>query len=135
MIGIVIMDEYTVYKYLELLIIPLYLILIFLFVQIWFLWKNVDKNELILRSFVNEHFFKKNCLYVFFFSIFFMIHEILEGTNLPEKAVIFEFFEMLSLVFLVLFAHGWHNVLRTCVYKKDLPVELTNPSEAENCLL
>ncbi len=127
------MNEYTLYKYLELLIIPSYLILIFLFVQIWLLWKNIDKSELVLKSLVNEHFFKKNCIYVFFFSIFFMIHEILEGTTLPDKAVFFEFFELLSLIFLVLFAYNWRGVLRSCVSKKDLPIELTNPSE--KCIL
>ncbi len=121
-------DGYTIYKYMELFIIPLYLILTFLFVQIWFLWKNVDKNELV-HFLANEAFFKKNCLYVLIFSVSFMFHEILEGTGLPYKMIFFELFEIVALLFIALFAYNWHSALKTCASKRALPIELTNFSD------
>ena len=126
------MDISDIYIYLESLIIPLYLILVYLFIQIWFLWKDVNKSELVLKFVENENFFRKCCFYVFFSSIFFMVHEIIEGTSLPGKVIFFEFFETLALVFLVLFAQSWHNLLKICAHKKTLPVELTNFSKIEN---
>ncbi len=100
----------------EFIIFSLYLIFIFLAVQIWLLWKDVDKNELKI-SFSSESFFKKNCAYVFSFSVFFMIHKFV------ESASFFEFFEILALISLVLFANQWYGMLRTCTHKKP-PREL-----------
>lgn len=108
------------YDITEFIIFSLYLMFIFLAVQIWLLWKDVDKNELRI-SFASESFFKKNCAYVFSFSIFFMIHKFAEGAGV----VSFGFFEMLALVSLVLFAHQWYGMLKICTHKKSLPGELT----------
>ena len=120
------MNEYFIYKYLEFSISALYMTLIFLFVQIWFLWKDVDKNELALKSFVDESFFKKNCVYVFSFSIFFMIHEFLEGTRISDSMLYFEFIEMLAVISLVLFTYGWYRVLRKSAHKKSPLSVLSN---------
>lgn len=109
----------------EFFIFTLYLIFIFLLVQIWFLWKDVEKNEVILKSFVSESFFRKNCIYIFLFSAFFMVHEFIEAFNLPNTIIYFEFFEMMAILTLVLFAHNWHIALRSCVHKKSTLYELT----------
>ncbi|MFA4934399.1 MAG: hypothetical protein WC568_01060 [Candidatus Methanoperedens sp.] len=85
----------------------------------------MDKNELRANIFVSESFFKKNCVYVFSFSIFFMMQEFFEGFNLPDAVVYFEFFNMLAVISLVLFAYEWYHVLKICAYKKSLPHELT----------
>ncbi len=120
------MNEYNIYKYMEFLIFSLYLIFIFLAVQIWFLWKDIDREKLQIKTLVNESFFKRNFIYVLSFSIFFMVHEAIEGTSLPNAMIYFEFFEMLALISLVLFARSWYAVLKTCAYRKSLPCELTN---------
>lgn len=119
------MNEYVINKYIEFIIFSLYLIFIFLSIQIWLLWKDIDKNELKITTFVNESFFRKNCAYVFSFSMFFLVHEFLEGITLPNAALYFEFFEILALISLVLFAYEWHGVLKACTHKKSLPRELT----------
>ena len=121
------MNEYTLYKSIELVIFSLFLLFVFLSVQIWFLWKDIDKNEIEIKTFINESFFKKNCAYVFSFSIFFIIHELLEGTGLPNAMIYFEFFEMLTFASLLLFAYEWYGVLKTCAHKKALPQELIDP--------
>ena len=118
------MNEFTLYKYMEFLIFSLYLIFIFLLIQIWFLWKNVEKNDLIIKSLVSESFFKKNFIYVFLFSVFFMAHEFIEGLSIPDTMIYFEFFEMLTIITLVLFAYNWHITLKSC--KKPPTKALTN---------
>ncbi len=120
------MNEFTLYKFLEFVIFSLYLVFVFLAIQIWFLWKDLDKDELKLNVFINESFFKKNCIYVFSFSVFFMIHEFLEGSGLPNSMIYFEFLEMLGFFCIVLFAYDWYVVLRSSVIKKPLPLELTD---------
>lgn len=109
----------------EFIIFSLYLIFIFLSIQIWLTWRDVDKNELKINTFVSESFFKKNYAYVFSFSMFFMIHEFLEGITLTNATLYFEFFEILALITLVLFAYDWYGVLKTCTHRKSLPQELT----------
>ena len=114
------MNEYTLYKYMEFFIISAYLIFIYLLVQIWFLWKDIEKNDLFLKSLVQESFFRKNCLYVFLFSSFFIIHEFLEGLEIPNTMVFFEFLEIIAIIILVLFAHNWYKTLKPFAKKKKL---------------
>lgn len=118
------MNEFTLYKYMEFFIFALYLIFIFLLIQIWFLWKDVDKNEVVLKTFVNESFFKKSFIYVFLFSGFFMVHEFIEGLNVPNTMVYFEIFEMMGVITLVLFVYNWNIALKSCVHKKSIMEEL-----------
>jgi predicted ABC-type exoprotein transport system permease subunit len=120
-------NAYT-YKYIEFSIFAIYLILIYLFVQIWFSWKDIDKKELMLKSIVDESFFKKNCVYIFLFSSLPVVHEFFEGTSLPNINVYLEVFEFLALLCLVLFVYNWYSVLKTCANKKSLPKELANSS-------
>lgn len=100
------------------------MVFIFLSIQIWFLWKDLNKDDLKINTFINESFFKKNCIYVFSFTVFFMGHEILEGTGLPNAMIYFELLEMLGFMCIVLFAYDWYCALRLSVHKKSLPHEL-----------
>jgi hypothetical protein len=117
--------EYDILKYINFILIPSYLIFIFLAIQIWLLWKDIDKNEVEIKTFVSESFFKKNFAYVFSFSIFFMINEISGGTALPDALVYAELSGILALISLVLFTYEWYSVLKTIAPKKSLPKELT----------
>ena len=101
-----------------------YLVFIFLAIQIWYLWKDIDKTNLEIMTFINESFFRKNCIYVFSFSIFFMVHQFSNDPSNP--GLIFEFFDMLAFVSIVLFAYQWYVALRSCPNKKSLPNELRN---------
>ena len=114
------MNEYTLYKYMEFFIISAYLIFIYLLVQIWFLWKDIEKNDLFLKSLVQESFFRKNCLYVFLFSSFFIIHKFFEGFEIANKMVFFEILEIIAIIILVLFAHNWYITLKPFAKKKKL---------------
>lgn len=124
-VKVVNMNEYTIYKYMEFFIFSIYLIFIYLLVQIWFLWKDIEKTDLFLKSLAKESFFRKNCVYLFLFSSFFIMHEFFEGLNfgglkIPNSILFFEFFEMIAIVTLFLFAYNWYIVLKPFAKKKNL---------------
>jgi len=113
-------DEYISYKYIESFALNIYLFLVFLSIQIWFLWKDIDKKE--LRSLISTSFIGKNCVYVFSFGIFFIINSFSDGTTLPESQI----FGLLAPVCLVFLTYEWYCKLRTIAHKKILPTELTD---------
>jgi len=110
------MDEYTVYKYLEFLMISLYLIFIFLSVQICFVWVDVDKRELNSKIFANDSILKNSIITVFLIGAFLIIHEFVEGTE--QSYLLFELFELLGFICVVYFVHNWYMTLRSCAHKK-----------------
>ncbi len=116
----------------EFAIFSSYLILIFLSIQIWFMWKDIDKGSLNMEYFINEDFFRKNCIYFFGFSIFFIIPTIFEGIGIADSTLFFKFFNMLGFISIVMFEIGWYKLLKTCTNKKSLPQELLNFNGAEN---
>ncbi|MBU3967907.1 MAG: hypothetical protein KKG76_11145 [Euryarchaeota archaeon] len=116
--------ETDYYIYAEPFIVSMYLVFIFLSVQIWFLWKDIDKSELDLKSFFNDSFFTRNCIYVYCFSTFFFIHGFFYGTTVP--GVYFKALEVLTLCGLVLFTYDWYSVLEPCATRRSLPQELVD---------
>ena len=122
------MNAYDLYKFIEFVIFISYLFFMVLIIQILFLWHSIDKNKLKVKI-VSDSFFKRTCIYVFLASVFFIIHELIEGTSLPNAAVYFELFEMLAFINLALFTYEWYLVLKASANKKSLPQELLNSIE------
>lgn len=120
------MIEYIIYKTLGYAILSLYLIFIFLAVQIWFLWKDIDKSQIRSESLINESFFKRNFLYIFIFSSIFMVHEFFEEVRIQNPMIFFEVFHLFALIGLILFTFEWYYVLRAKISNKSLPKELTS---------
>ena len=112
------MDEYALYRAMEYVIFGSYLVFIFLSVQIWFLWRDMDKDEKTLKLSVNEVIFKKSFFYVSALSLFFFLHEFLEGTGMQNIMLYFELLEMLGFIFLILFAYEWYSVLKRSPRRK-----------------
>ena len=112
------------YIYAEPFIIMLYLVFTFLSIQIWFLWKDIDMSELDLRSFINDSFFTRNCIYVYCFSMFFFVNSFFYGTGVPD--VYFETLKVLTLFGLVLFTYDLYSVLEQCDTRRSLPQELVD---------
>ena len=112
------------YIYAEPFIIMLYLVFTFLSIQIWFLWKDIDMSELDLRSFINDSFFTRNCIYVYCFSMFFFVNSFFYGTGVPD--VYFKALKVLTLFGLVLFTYDWYSVLEQCDTRRSLPQELVD---------
>ena len=120
------MDEEAVYKYIESFVFSLYLIFIFLSIQIWFLWKDIDKTVLKAKSFFIDSFFKKKCIYVYSFSVYFIAQGFSDGIIVPDAYL--KILEMLTLMSLVTFTYEWYSMLEACAPKKPLPQELINIS-------
>ena len=108
-------DQFSIYKYIEFSIFMLYLVFIFLSIQIWLMWKDIDKDE--WRSILDESFLKKNLILIFSATIFFIIHEFLESTAISNAQIIFEFFEVLALFSIVGLFYSWYNLLKRYVHK------------------
>lgn len=108
------------FRYTDSIIFALYLIFIFLAVQIWFIWKDIDANELKLKI-LDGFFFKKNCVFVFSLGLFLIVPEFINEMNFPS---ILEFFNIVALTTLVLFTYEWHKLLSSSSHRKSLPHEL-----------
>jgi len=112
------MNEF-IFKIVEYVIFSLYLFFVFLSVQIWFLWKDIKKDDLKFGHLASESFFKKNSIYVVSFSSFLMIREF-EFVNEKYSG----FFNMLALISIVLFTYSWYSTLKPHANRKILPREL-----------
>ncbi len=102
--------------------LSLYLIFIYLSVQIWFVWKDLDFNGLKISSFFSESFFIRNCIYIYSFSVSIIAHAFLEET--VSSVTYFKFLGVLTLLGLVLFTYDWYSILSVCASKKTMPLEL-----------
>lgn len=112
------MIEYL-HKIIEYIIFSLYLVFIFLSVQIWFTWKDINKNDLKFRPFADESFFRINSIYVFSFCSLLILREVEFF-----KETYFIFLTLLAIIIVVLFAHGWYLTLKPHAKEKILPQEL-----------
>lgn len=113
------MIEY-IYRVIEYVIFSLYLVFVFLSVQICLLWKDINKNELKFKCIADETFFLKNSFYIFSFSSFFLIREF-EFIN----DIYSVFFDMMALISIVLFTYNWYSTLKPYANRKFLPREFT----------
>ncbi len=114
-------NEYIIYKIIGSLIYIFYLFFIFLSIQIFFLWKDIDKK--IVKSIITGSFLRKNCLYLFSFSMSFILFDLSDGIRQLDES--FGVLEVLVPFTLVLVSYEWYSKLRPCVCKL-LPEELTN---------
>lgn len=97
--------------YLESFIVALYLLFIFMSVQILLLL--IDKNPISY-----DYFFRKNSILVFSLGVFFIAQQFIQGSR-----IIYELLHVILLVLLLLFTCKWYSKLRPFV-DKQLPAEL-----------
>lgn len=110
------MSEF-IYGVIDYVIFPLYLVFVFLSIQIWFLWKDIDKEKFKFRLLVSQSFFRKNSVFVFSFSTFFMLREF-------EFIEIYSgIFDMMALISIILFTYSWYSTLKPFAVRKILPRE------------
>lgn len=102
--------------------LALFLIFIFLSIQIWFAWKDIDKEVLKKSLILSGSFFKKNCIYVYSFSVFIFIHGFIE--EIDQSGVFIKLLGVLTFLCLVLFTYDWYTMLTACVIKRSIPQEL-----------
>lgn len=116
-------NEIIIYKIIDSLTYTLYLFFIFLSIQIFLLWKEIDKK--LVQSIITGPFLRKNCLYLLF-GIFFIFSDLSEGIKQFDASS--GVLEVLAPLTLVLVSYEWYSKLRPMVCKL-LPEELTNYKE------
>lgn len=120
------MNEDIIYKFINFINNSIYLTFVFITIQISLLWNDVDKSKLKFETSFNNTFFQKNSVYVFSFSLFFIIREFFERIMLQDVIIYFRLFHTLALICLFLFSFEWYRMLKKCASKKPLPLELTD---------
>lgn len=113
--------QYIITKFIESFIFMSYLFFIFLSIQIFFLWKDVDKNNKDLI--VTDSFVKRNCLYALFLSLIVIIFSFFQ--SIIQFDTYFGMLKMLAPAILIVFSYEWYIRLRPRV-SKLLPIELTD---------
>jgi len=108
----------------EFLIFVFSLLFIFLGIQVWFLWRDINKDDFKINTIINDSFFKKNSISIFFFAVFYIAHEIFEGANISNALIYLELMELLGIISIVLFSYFWYLALRSSMPKRSLPIEL-----------
>jgi len=102
--------------------LALFLIFIFLSIQIWFVWKDIDKEVLKKSLILSGSFFKRNCIYVYCLSAFIFIHGFIE--EIDPSGLYVKILGILTFICLVMFTYDWYTMLTACVLKKSIPQEL-----------
>ncbi len=85
-------------------------------------WKDIDKDVLKKSLILSGSFFKRNCIYVYCFSIFIFIHGFIE--EIDPSGIYIKLLGILTFLCLVLFTYDWYTMLNTSVLKKSIPQEL-----------
>ncbi len=117
-----IIDDYTLFKIIEGIIIILILVAVYIGIQITLTWKFLKKEEVGPAEIIlNKGVFYRNTIFIFIAGFFMLIHEFLEGfgSNAPDYTT-YEFFELMGFLGLVLFMNEWRKILRK-LKKKQSP--------------
>jgi len=108
-----IIDDHSLYKIIEAMMIILSMAIIYLGIQIGLAWKFIQKerakSDTILAQ---KNGFIRSSIYIFIAGFFIVIHELLEGLekDAPDF-VTYEVFELIALSGFVLFLYEWYEIL------------------------
>jgi hypothetical protein len=114
-------DQYIINKFIESFIFVSYLFFTFISIQIFLLWKDVDKN--IKELIVTDSFVQKNCLYALFLSLIVIIFSFFK--NILQFESYFGIIKIMAPIILIAFSYEWYIRLKPRV-SKLLPIELTD---------
>ncbi len=109
-----IIDDLTLYRIIEGVIIIFILVAVFLAIQIVLAWKFINKKEANSDEIIsNKNSFYRSSIFIFIAGFFMIFHEFLEGLeeNAPDNTT-YKFFEFIALSGLVLFMLEWHKILK-----------------------
>ncbi|MCX9083972.1 MAG: hypothetical protein OIN87_04130 [Candidatus Methanoperedens sp.] len=107
-------DDYTLYKIVEGMMIILSMILIYLGIQIALAWKFIQKKTARSDSILSEKdSFFRSSIFIFIAGFFILIHELFEGLekDAPDF-VTYEIFELIAISGFVLFLNEWNKIFK-----------------------
>jgi hypothetical protein len=104
----------------------------FFVLKIWLVWKQVDRNVLKARVFLDPNFLVRNWVLIFIAGAFIVIRRILylfDLIELPklssEMTIIFDFMGLVVVVLLVVLAYYWYKLVDSAIehnVRKDAPM-------------
>ena len=105
-----IINDYTLYKIIEVGIAILLMIIVYLGIQICLRWKFMKRDGDAMSK-IN---FTRSAIFIFMAGFFMIVHELLEGfeENAPDFTT-YEFLELLALIGLALFFYEWLRILKS----------------------
>ena len=108
-----IIDDYSLFRIIQTIIVILILFAVYLAIQITLTWKFLKKGDVFSEEIIsNKRSFYKNTIFIFFAGFFMLLHEFLEGLGENADDTTYEFFELMALLGLVLFMIEWHKILK-----------------------
>jgi len=108
-----IINDYSLYKIIEAMIILLSMVIIYLGIQIALTWKFIQKERVKSDPIpLQQDSFFRSSLYIFIAGLFMVIHELFEGLeeDVPDF-VTYEMFELIALSGFALFCYEWYKIL------------------------
>ncbi len=108
-----IIDDYTLFKFIQALIIILSLFTVYLGIQIALTWKFLQKEELNTDEIISQKgSFIRSSIFIIITGFFMLSHELFEGSeDFAPDSTTYEMFELIAFSGLVLFLNEWYKIL------------------------
>lgn len=112
LLGTVI-DDHTLYKIIQAIIIILSLFTVYLGIQIALTWKFLKKDQGNSDEIISQKgSFIRSSIFITITGFFMLSHEFLEGLEeLAPDSTTYELFELIAFSGLVMFLYEWHKLL------------------------
>lgn len=112
LLGTVI-DDHTLYKIIQAIIIILSLFTVYLGIQIALTWKFLKKDQGNSDEIISQKgSFIRSSIFIIITGFFMLSHEFLEGLEeLAPDSTTYELFELIAFSGLVMFLYEWHKLL------------------------
>ncbi|MCZ7380490.1 MAG: hypothetical protein O8C64_02780 [Candidatus Methanoperedens sp.] len=108
-----IIDDYTLFKFIQALIIILSLFTVYLGIQIALTWKFLQKETLNADEIISQRgSFIRSSIFIIMTGFFMLSHELFEGFgDFAPDSTSYELFELIAFSGLVLFLFEWYKIL------------------------
>ncbi len=118
-----VIDDYSLFRIIQAIIIMLILFAVYLAVQITLTWKFLKKGDDNSDEIIsNKGSFLRNTIFIFIAGFFMLLHEFLEGFGENADDTTYEFFELMALLGLTLFMFEWNKILKNLKRKQKAEI-------------
>ena len=106
-----VIDDFSLFRIIQTIIIILILFAVYLGVQITLIWTFLKKGCTDDEIISNKGSFLRNTIFIFIAGFFMLLHEFFEDFGENADDTTYEFFELMALLGLVLFMFEWYKIL------------------------
>ncbi|MCX9081382.1 MAG: hypothetical protein OIN83_04225 [Candidatus Methanoperedens sp.] len=108
-----IIDDYTLYRIIEAIIVILYMFMVYLGIQIALTWKSLKKDCRNSDEIISQKgSFIRSSIFITITGVFMPFHNFFEGLGeLEPDSTTYGLFRLIAFLGLVLFFHEWYKLL------------------------